>query len=51
MPLWGIVAAVVVAAFVGGLLGNNTQLGSKEHTVNGQSDAPQHRQLADLVRH
>ena len=33
IPLWGILAAVMGAALVGGLLGNNTQLGSKELTV------------------
>lgn len=33
IPLWGILAAVMGAVLVGGLLGNNTQLGSKELTV------------------
>lgn len=33
IPLWGVLAAVMVAVLVGGLLGNNTRLGSKELTV------------------
>jgi hypothetical protein len=33
IPLWGIVAAVLAVLLVGGLLGNNTHLGSKELTV------------------
>ena len=33
IPLWGIVAAVMGVALVGGLVGNNTSWGSKELTV------------------
>lgn len=33
LPVWGILAAVMAAVLVGGLLGNNTRLGSKELTV------------------
>jgi hypothetical protein len=33
IPLWGVVAAAMGAAMVGGLVGNNTPWGSKELTV------------------